>query len=65
MKENFPIKYSRRTKSIMKSRFNGRDRIMAMNTWAVSLIRYGTVIVKSTISKFNEMDKKARKARKS
>ena len=49
----------------MKSRLNGRDRIMTMNTWAVSLIRYGTVIVKSTISKFNEMDKKARKARKS
>ena len=38
MKENFPIKYSRRTKSIMKSRLNGRDRIMTMNTWAVSLI---------------------------
>ena len=27
--------------------------------------KYGTVIVKSTISKFDEMDKKARKARKS
>ena len=30
----------------MKSRLNGRNKIMAINTWAVSLRRYGAGIVK-------------------
>ena len=32
----------------MKGKLNGRDKIMAMNTWAVPLMRYGAGIVKWT-----------------
>ena len=46
MKENFRREYLRRTKLIMKSRLNGRNKIIAINTWAVSLMRYGAGIVK-------------------
>ena len=45
----------------MKSRLNGRNKIIAINTWAVSLMRYGAGIVKWTKS---ELDKIGRKTRK-
>ena len=48
MKENYQREYLRRTKLIMKGKLNGRDKIMAMNTWAVPLMRYGACIVKWT-----------------
>ena len=48
MKENFRREYLRRTKLIMKSRLNGRNKIIAINTSAVSLIRYGAGIAKWT-----------------
>ena len=40
MKESFRKKYLRRTRVIMKSKLNGKNKIKAMNTWAVSSIRY-------------------------
>ena len=48
MKENYQREYLRRTKLIMKGKLNGRDKSMAMNTWAVPLMRYGAGIVKWT-----------------
>ena len=36
MKESFRREYLRRTKLIIKSRLNYRNKIMAMNTWTVS-----------------------------
>ena len=38
--------YLRQTTLIMKSIFNGSKKVMAINTWAVSLMRYGAGIVK-------------------
>ena len=61
MKENFRREYLRRTKLIMKSRLNGRNKIIAINTWAVSLMRYGAGIVKWTKSEPDEIDRKTRK----
>ena len=60
MKENFRREYLRRTKLIMKSRLNGRNKIIAINTWAVSLMRYGAGIVKWTKSELDEIDRKTR-----
>ena len=59
-KENFQREYLR-TKLIIKSRLYGRNKILAINTWAVSLMRYGTGIAKWTKSKLDETDKKTRK----
>ena len=48
MKENFWREYLRRTKLIIKSRLNGGNKIIAINTWGVSLMRYDAGIVKWT-----------------
>ena len=61
MKENFRTEYIRRTKVIMKSRLHGRNKIKALNTWAVSLLRYGAGIIKWTVGELDAMDRKTRK----
>ena len=61
MKEGVKKEYLRRAKAIMKSKLHGRNKIMAMNKWAVSLMRYGTGIVKWNVAKLDEMDRKTRK----
>ena len=61
MKENFRREYLRRTKLIMKCRLNGRNKIVAINTWAVSLMRYGAGTVKWTKNELDEIDRKTRK----
>ena len=60
MKENFRREYPRKTKLIMKSRLNGRNKIIVINTWSVSLMRYGVGIVKWTKSELDETDRKTR-----
>ena len=51
MKDNFQrIKVMRRIKVIMRSRLNCRNKIIAINIWAVSLMRYDAGIVKWTKS---------------
>ena len=51
----------RRTKLIMKSRLNCRSKIIAINTWAGSLMRYGAGVVKWTKLELDEIDRKTRK----
>ena len=46
MKDKFSNEYFRRTKLLFKSKLNGRNKIMALNTWAVSILRYGAGILK-------------------
>ena len=41
MNDIFGNEYMRRLKLVMKSKLNGRNKIKAANTWAVSLHRYG------------------------
>ena len=55
-RENFWREYLRGKELITKSRLNGRNKIMAINTWAVSLTRYGASIVKWTQSELDEID---------
>ena len=51
MKDNFQrIKVMRRIKVIMRSRLNCRNKIIAINIWAASLMRYDAGIVKWTKS---------------
>ena len=50
----------RKVELIMKSRLNGKNKIIAINTWAVSLMRYGAGIVKWTKSELDEIDRKIR-----
>ena len=61
MKDKFMNEYFRRTKLILKSKLNGRNKIMAMNTRAVSILRYGAGILKWNKNELQETDRKTRK----
>ena len=45
----------------MKSHLNGKNKIKAANTWAVSLIRYGAGTIKWNKEELQEIDRKSRK----
>ena len=45
MKNKFKNKYFKRARLILKSKLNGRNRIMSLNTWAVSTMQYGAGIL--------------------
>ena len=51
----------RRLKKVLKSRLNGRIIIIAINTWAISLLRYGAGLINWTISELQKLDRKTRK----
>ena len=61
MKKNFQTEHLRRTKLIMKGRLNCRNKIIAISTWTVCLMRYGAGIVKWTKSELDQIDRKTRK----
>ena len=46
---------------ILKSKLNGRNKITALNTWAVSILRYGAGILKWNKNELQETDRKTRK----
>ena len=46
MKKKFSKEYLRWLRLILRSKLNGRNRIMAVNTWAVSMMRYDAVILR-------------------
>ena len=46
---------------ILKSKLNGRNKITALNTWAVSILRYGAGILKLNKNELQETDRKTRK----
>ena len=45
MKNKVIAEYKRRLRLILKSILNGRNKIQAINTWAVALLRYGAGII--------------------
>ena len=46
MKEKFSKEYLRWLRLILRSKLNGRNKIMAVDTWAFSVMRYGARILK-------------------
>ena len=45
MKDKFMNEYYRRLRLVLKSKLNGRNKFQAINTWAVSLLRYGAGVM--------------------
>ena len=45
MKKKITKEYYRRLKLVLKSKLNGRNIILAINTWAVAVIKYGVEII--------------------
>ena len=61
MKEQFQKEYMRRLKAVLKSKLNGRNKILAVNTWAVSVLRYGAGILKWKKDETAKLDRWIRK----
>ncbi len=61
MKESVRKQYFDRTRKILKSKLNAGNTVKAMNTWAVSLVRYSAGIIKWNTEELQTMDRKTRK----
>ena len=61
MIRNFQSEYFRRSRLVMRSKLNGRNKIKALNTWAISMLRYGAGILKWRKNVLDEMDRQTRK----
>jgi len=61
MKKRFEKEYNRRLKLVLKSKLNGKNKINAINTWAVSVLRYGAGIMRCSKEELKSLDKMTRK----
>lgn len=61
MKVMLKREYCRRVRKIMQSKLNGGNSIMAVNSWAISLLRYSAPFVNWTRLELKEMDRQTRK----
>ena len=61
MKSRTRDEYFRRLRLILKSKLNGRNKIAGINTWAVSLLRYGAGVIMWTVEELKSLDRKTRK----
>ena len=61
MKEKFSKEYLRRLRLILRSKLNGRNKIMAVNTWVASVMRYGAGILKWNTDELKSLDRRTRK----
>ena len=61
MKEKVKKEYKRRLRLILRSKLNGKNKIQAINSWAVALIRYGAGILDWTIEEMKKIDRATRK----
>ena len=46
---------------ILKSKFNGKNKIQLINTWAVALLRYGAGIINWKVDELKKLDRTRRK----
>ena len=61
MKNIIKKEYFRRMKTTLRSRLNERNVILAINSWAVSVLRYGAGAINWTEAELQELDRKTRK----
>ena len=61
MKEKITKEYKQRQRLILKSKLNGRNKVMAINTWAVAIFRYGAGIIQWKASEPKDLHRKSRK----
>ena len=61
MKDQIKKEYIRRVRNILKSKLNGGNIILAINSRAVSIVRYGAGIISWTKMELEELDRRTRK----
>ena len=61
MKDKIQKEYLRRTRKLPETKFNSRNLIKVINTWAVPLVRYSRPFLKCTRDELKQMDQRTRK----
>ena len=61
MKLNVSKEYIRRLRKVLKSKLNGGNLVLGVNTWVVSLLRYSAAFVSWRKSELQAIDRKTRK----
>ena len=61
MKEKFSKEYLRWVRQILRLTWDGKNKIMAVNTWVVSVKRYGAGILKWNTDEFKSLGRRTRK----
>ena len=61
MKNKVTTEYKRRLRQILKSKLNGKNKIQAINTWAVALLRYGAGIINWKVAELKKINRTTRK----
>ena len=61
MKSQLEKEYVRRLRKILKSKLSSGNLVTIINTWAVSLVRYGTSVIKWTQQKLENIDRRTKK----
>ena len=61
MKEKLRNEYKRRVRKVLQSKLNGRNMVQAINTWAVSSLRYSAPFIEWTREELRTMDRMTRK----
>ena len=46
---------------MLKTKLSAKNKIMALNTWAVATLRYSAGVVDWTVEELKELDRKTRK----
>ena len=62
MRELIIQEYRRRLRLLLRSKLNSGNMMKAINTWAVSVLRYTAGIISWTVDDIHEIDRKTRKA---
>ena len=61
MKDKIHKEYLRRTRKLLETKLSCRNLIKAINTWAVSIVRYRRPFPEETTDEFKQMDQRTRK----
>ena len=61
MKIKVTAEYKRRLRLILKSKWNGKNKIQAINAWEVAMLKYRAGIINWKIDELKKMDRRTRK----
>ena len=61
MKEKTIKEYKQRLQLVLKSKLNAKNKITAINAWAVAVFRYRAGILQWKESELKDVDRKSRK----
>ena len=61
MTGNVKKEYLRRVRKVLESKLNGGNLIKAINTWAVSLLRYSAAFIDWNMAELEKLDRRTRK----